>query len=233
MAEQLTPAKAQRRRRSDADRSVQAILEAALDALAGDPMPAWPRSPAARVSCGRRSTRTSPPARRCSTPSWSTPSARSPTRRPPRSRHAASQRKRWTRPARDLAEARPVPRTARDQHGAALGRRAASPAPSGAESLRAVAREGQEADVFRRDVPVTWHLAVMRAIVHAASAELRSGRLTEATVEETMLVTVLAARFGPRRLDPADDRRCGRPWRRRPRDPQRSGRGPAGPARPR
>jgi AcrR family transcriptional regulator len=52
---------------------------------------------------------------------------------------------------------------------------------------------GQQADVFRRDVPVAWHLAVMRAIVHAASAELRSGRLTEATVEETMLVTVLAA----------------------------------------
>src|SRR3954462_13388670 len=37
MAEQTTTAKPQRRRRSDADRSVQAILEAALDALAGDP----------------------------------------------------------------------------------------------------------------------------------------------------------------------------------------------------
>src|SRR6476469_4977565 len=37
MAKQTTPAKAQRRRRSDADRSVQAILEAALDALASDP----------------------------------------------------------------------------------------------------------------------------------------------------------------------------------------------------
>src|SRR3954462_1975758 len=37
MAEQTTSAKTQRRRRSDADRSVRAILEAALDALAGDP----------------------------------------------------------------------------------------------------------------------------------------------------------------------------------------------------
>ena len=37
MAKQTTPAKAQRRRRSDADRSVQAILEAALEALASDP----------------------------------------------------------------------------------------------------------------------------------------------------------------------------------------------------
>src|SRR5437764_13546915 len=38
MAKQTTSPRApQRRRRSDADRSVQAILEAALDALAGDP----------------------------------------------------------------------------------------------------------------------------------------------------------------------------------------------------
>src|SRR4051812_19551834 len=37
MAKQTTPRKAQRRRRSDAERSVQAILEAALEALASDP----------------------------------------------------------------------------------------------------------------------------------------------------------------------------------------------------
>ena len=37
MAKQTTPAKAQRRRRADADRSVQAIRQAALEALASDP----------------------------------------------------------------------------------------------------------------------------------------------------------------------------------------------------
>jgi len=37
MAKQTTAAGAPRRRRSDADRSVQAILAAALEALAGDP----------------------------------------------------------------------------------------------------------------------------------------------------------------------------------------------------
>src|SRR5882672_4691848 len=37
MAKQTTPATTQRRRRSDADRSVEAILAAALDALASDP----------------------------------------------------------------------------------------------------------------------------------------------------------------------------------------------------
>ena len=56
---------------------------------------------------------------------------------------------------------------------------------------------GQRAGVFRREVPVTWHLAVMRAIVHAASAELRNGRLTEAAAEDTMLSTVLAAIASP------------------------------------
>ena len=39
----------------------------------------------------------------------------------------------------------------------------------------------------------------MRAIVHAASAELRNGRLTEANVEDTMLTTVLAAIADPER----------------------------------
>lgn len=57
---------------------------------------------------------------------------------------------------------------------------------------------GQQDGVFRQDVPVAWHLAIMRAIVHAASAELQSGRLTEASVEETMLATVLAAMAAPK-----------------------------------
>jgi hypothetical protein len=52
---------------------------------------------------------------------------------------------------------------------------------------------GQADGVFRRDVPVSWHLAVIRALVHAASAELQSGRLSEAEVEATIVTTVLAA----------------------------------------
>jgi AcrR family transcriptional regulator len=52
---------------------------------------------------------------------------------------------------------------------------------------------GQAAGVFRADVPATWLIAVVRAIVHAASTELHVGRLTEADVEQTMLTTALAA----------------------------------------
>ena len=52
---------------------------------------------------------------------------------------------------------------------------------------------GQEKGVFRSDVPVSWHLAMIRAIAHAASAEVRSGRIPESEVEQTMLTTALAA----------------------------------------
>jgi AcrR family transcriptional regulator len=52
---------------------------------------------------------------------------------------------------------------------------------------------GQTKGVFRSDVPVSWHLAMIRAIAHAASAEVRSGRITEAEVEPAMLSTALAA----------------------------------------
>ena len=52
---------------------------------------------------------------------------------------------------------------------------------------------GQQAGIFRSDLPVTWHLAVIRAIVHTASNELRSGRISRDDVEPAMLTTVLAA----------------------------------------
>jgi AcrR family transcriptional regulator len=52
---------------------------------------------------------------------------------------------------------------------------------------------GQEKGVFRSDLPVSWHLAMIRAIAHAASAEVRSGRISEADVEPAMLSTALNA----------------------------------------
>ena len=52
---------------------------------------------------------------------------------------------------------------------------------------------GQAKGVFRSDVPVSWHLAMVRAIAHAASAEVRSGRIAVSEVESVMLTTALAA----------------------------------------
>lgn len=52
---------------------------------------------------------------------------------------------------------------------------------------------GQRQGTFRNDVPVAWHLAMLRAIAHAASAELRSGRIAEDDVERVLLSTALNA----------------------------------------
>ena len=52
---------------------------------------------------------------------------------------------------------------------------------------------GQAAGVFRSDVSALWLIAVLRAIVHTASTELQGARLTQADVERTMLTTALSA----------------------------------------
>jgi len=55
---------------------------------------------------------------------------------------------------------------------------------------------GQKKGVFRSDLPVSWHLAMVRAVAHAASAEVRSGRISESEVEPAMLSTALNALTG-------------------------------------
>src|SRR4051812_3524761 len=52
---------------------------------------------------------------------------------------------------------------------------------------------GQAEGVFRSDVSATWLIAVVRAIVHVASTELQAGRLSKSDVEQTMLTTAFAA----------------------------------------
>ena len=65
--------------------------------------------------------------------------------------------------------------------------------------LAPLIERGQKEGVFRSDLPVSWHLAVIRAIVHTASSELQSGRISEAQVEAAMLTTVLGAIGAPTR----------------------------------
>jgi AcrR family transcriptional regulator len=52
---------------------------------------------------------------------------------------------------------------------------------------------GQKKGVFRADLPVSWHLGMIRAIAHAASAELRSGRIDESRVEDALISTAANA----------------------------------------
>ena len=61
------------------------------------------------------------------------------------------------------------------------------------DQLEPLIERGQEKGVFRRDLPVAWQLAVLRAIVHAASTEIRGGRLAESDAEALMLSTAISA----------------------------------------
>src|SRR3954451_20423631 len=189
MAEQT-----QRRRRSDADRSVQAILEAALEALASDPE-------ASMAEIARRAGVVR-----------ATIYAHFPTRDSLLDavmEYAVAQVARATEaaePARgEPAEAlERVLRSTWKQLSQFHALLAINTARLSAKELHRrhlpvmtlfvpLIERGQKDGVFRRDVPVSWHLAVIRALVHTASAELQSGRLSETEVEQTMLSTVLAA----------------------------------------
>jgi hypothetical protein len=59
--------------------------------------------------------------------------------------------------------------------------------------LQPLIERGQKQGVFRSDVPVAWHLAIIRAIVHTASAESQNGRIPESEAEAAMLSTVISA----------------------------------------
>jgi AcrR family transcriptional regulator len=58
---------------------------------------------------------------------------------------------------------------------------------------------GQSAGSFRADVSAAWHLSMLMALIHAASAEVRAGRIAEADAEAALVATVLGAVTDPGR----------------------------------
>ena len=61
------------------------------------------------------------------------------------------------------------------------------------DQLEPLIERGQKQGVFRSDLPVSWQLAVVRAIVHTASREIQGGRIPESDAEDAMLSTAIAA----------------------------------------
>ena len=61
------------------------------------------------------------------------------------------------------------------------------------DQLEPLIERGRKAGVFRSDSSVSWQLAVIRAIVHVASHEIRGGRISDAEAEATMLSTIRGA----------------------------------------
>lgn len=60
-------------------------------------------------------------------------------------------------------------------------------------ALEPLIERGQQAHVFRSDVPAAWHLATLLALIHSGSAELAAARIGEDEVEEALLTSVIGA----------------------------------------
>src|SRR3954471_17425186 len=67
------------------------------------------------------------------------------------------------------------------RHGSVLG------------ALVPLIERGQADGVFRADVPVSWHLAMAMALIHAGSGELSAGRVRSRDAEAALIRTVLGA----------------------------------------
>ena len=193
MAKQTTPT-TQRPRRADAERSVAAILAAALEALASDPDASMAEI-ARRAGVVRATIYVHFPTRESLLDAVM--------------EHAVAEVAEATR---DAEPQRGEPKEALERVLRAtwqkLGRfhalLAINTSRLSAKELRRrhlpvttqfapLIERGQKEGVFRSDLPVSWHLAMIRAIVHAASSESQSGRIAEAEVERAMLTTTIAA----------------------------------------
>jgi AcrR family transcriptional regulator len=193
MPKQTTPAP-QRRRRADADRSVAAILEAALDALASDPDASMAEI-ARRAGVVRATIYVHFPTREAlldavmehavGQVAQAISDAR-PERGEPKEALERVLRATWKELSRfhTLLAINTARLSAKELHRRHLPM---------TTLLVPLIERGQRDGIFRSDLPITWHLAVIRAIVHTASHELQSGRITEREVEAAMLSTALAA----------------------------------------
>ena len=63
--------------------------------------------------------------------------------------------------------------------------------------LEPLISRGQRDGTFRTEVSSTWHLSMLLALVHAASAQLRAGRMPADAIEAAVVATVLGAVAAP------------------------------------
>jgi AcrR family transcriptional regulator len=66
-------------------------------------------------------------------------------------------------------------------------------------SLEPLVERGQADGSFRADVPAAWHLSMLMALVHAASGELQAGHVADADAGPALVATVLGALHADKR----------------------------------
>jgi TetR/AcrR family transcriptional repressor of mexCD-oprJ operon len=182
-----------RPRRADAERSVARILDAALDALASDPEASMAEI-ARRASVVRATIYVHFPTReslieavteRAIAEVTQVMAAAEPDRDDPAEALQRVLETAWRELGRFHAlvgiNARQPQAELRRLHGPVLA------------LVTPLIERGQHANTFRPDVPVSWHLAVLLALIHSASGELQANRLPREQVESVLVTTALGA----------------------------------------
>lgn len=71
--------------------------------------------------------------------------------------------------------------------------------------LQPLIERGQRRERFRSDVPATWHISMLLALIHAASDELQADRMSSGTIESALVTAALGAVGAPPGAGPTPD----------------------------